>query len=32
MSELDARYERGQDMRRMFGGGAIADPGAMGAA
>ncbi len=32
MSELDARYERGQDTRRMFGGGAITDPGATGAA
>jgi 4-carboxymuconolactone decarboxylase len=32
MSELDARYERGQETRRMFGGGAITNPGAMGAA
>ena len=32
MSELDARYERGQETRRMFGGGAITEPGAMGAA
>ena len=30
MSELEARYERGQETRRMFGGGAIAAPGAMG--
>ncbi|MBM3226322.1 MAG: hypothetical protein FJZ47_21365 [Candidatus Tectomicrobia bacterium] len=32
MSALDARYARGQATRRMFGGGAITNPGPMGAA
>jgi hypothetical protein len=27
MSELDARYARGQDTRRMFGGGTITSAG-----
>ena len=27
MSELDARYERGQETRRMFGGGTITSAG-----
>ena len=32
MSELDARYERGQETRRMFGGGTISNAGSMSAA
>ena len=29
MSELDARYARGQDTRRMFGGGTITSAGSV---
>lgn len=32
MGELEARYERGRETRRMFGGGTIADAGSMSAA
>jgi 4-carboxymuconolactone decarboxylase len=32
MSELDARYERGQETRRLFGGGTISNAGSLSAA